>query len=156
MVPLSEPAAEFLKRLRRKSGDHASDTTDEADGAAAEIYRPDQVCIADIPGLVEGAHLNIGLGVRKTHAEFCIKNYAFYIKNDEFYIKNDAFCIKNDAFCIKNDDFCEKHEFLRHVERSAGLVYVVDASAEAPWEELNVLRSELEAYQPGLSGELYH
>ena len=48
-----------------------------------------------------------------------------------------------------------QHSFLRHVERSAGLVYVVDASGgveggeEAlPWEQLRVLRAELEAYQP--------
>ena len=68
-----------------------------------------QLCIADIPGLVEGAHRNVGLG----------------------------------------------HSFQRHVERSAGLVYVVDASGgveggeEAlPWEQLQVLRAELEAYQP--------
>jgi len=31
------------------------------------------------------------------------------------------------------------------------LVYVVDLSADAPWEELGILREELEKYQPGMS-----
>ncbi|CAA7268771.1 unnamed protein product [Cyclocybe aegerita] len=43
------------------------------------------------------------------------------------------------------------HAFLRSIERSLALVYVVDFSAEAPWEELAVLREELENYQPGMS-----
>jgi GTP-binding protein len=43
------------------------------------------------------------------------------------------------------------HSFLRSIERSLALVYVVDLSGPEPWEELRVLRDELEAYQPGMS-----
>ena len=43
------------------------------------------------------------------------------------------------------------HAFLRSMERSPVLVYVVDLSADAPWVELGVLREELEKYQPGMS-----
>ncbi|KAJ3126778.1 GTPase of the mitochondrial inner membrane that associates with the large ribosomal subunit [Nowakowskiella sp. JEL0407] len=63
--------------------------------------------IADIPGIVRGAHGNIGLG----------------------------------------------HTFLRHIERSKVLIYVVDVSAEKPWEDWMVLRDELELYLSGLSSK---
>ncbi|RDB23319.1 putative GTP-binding protein P8A3.11c, mitochondrial [Hypsizygus marmoreus] len=43
------------------------------------------------------------------------------------------------------------HSFLRSMERSLALVYVVDLSGPAPWNELAVLRDELEKYQPGMS-----
>lgn len=43
------------------------------------------------------------------------------------------------------------HDFLRHIERSKLLVYVVDLSARDPARDLAVLRAELEAYKPGLS-----
>jgi GTPase len=43
------------------------------------------------------------------------------------------------------------HSFLRSMERSLALVYVVDLSGPAPWEELRILREELDAYQPGMS-----
>ncbi|KAJ7158742.1 GTPase [Mycena filopes] len=43
------------------------------------------------------------------------------------------------------------HSFLRSIERSLALAYVVDLSAPAPWDELIVLRDELEKYQPGMS-----
>lgn len=43
------------------------------------------------------------------------------------------------------------HSFLRSIERSQALVYVVDLSGPAPWDELHVLQNELEAYKPGLS-----
>ena len=43
------------------------------------------------------------------------------------------------------------HSFLRSMERSLALVYVVDLSSRAPWDELRVLRDELEAYQHGMS-----
>lgn len=43
------------------------------------------------------------------------------------------------------------HSFLKSLERSPALVYVVDLSTENPWEELRVLREELEKYQPGMS-----
>ncbi|KAF9224949.1 GTP-binding protein Obg/CgtA [Gyrodon lividus] len=43
------------------------------------------------------------------------------------------------------------HSFLRSIERSHALVYVVDLSGPAPWDELSVLRGELEKYQPGMS-----
>jgi GTP-binding protein len=70
------------------------------------------ITVADIPGLIEGAHKNRGLG----------------------------------------------HNFLRHIERCAAFIYVVDLSAGLgnrpgirPWKALEVLKAELEAYLPGLS-----
>ncbi|KAI0031504.1 GTPase [Vararia minispora EC-137] len=43
------------------------------------------------------------------------------------------------------------HSFLRSMERSSALVYVVDFSGPAPWDQLTVLRDELEKYKPGMS-----
>ncbi|KIK82016.1 hypothetical protein PAXRUDRAFT_154750 [Paxillus rubicundulus Ve08.2h10] len=43
------------------------------------------------------------------------------------------------------------HSFLRSIERSHALVYVVDLSGPAPWEELSILKGELEKYLPGMS-----
>ncbi|TFK31864.1 GTPase [Crucibulum laeve] len=45
------------------------------------------------------------------------------------------------------------HSFLRSMERSLALVYVVDLSGPSPWEELSILREELEKYQPGMSAK---
>ena len=61
--------------------------------------------MADIPGLIEGAHKNVGLG----------------------------------------------HKFLRHVERSRMLVYVIDLAGKAPWKDFQTLQFELEAYSSGLT-----
>ncbi len=71
------------------------------------IDYPDKytLTLADIPGLIKGAHRNVGLG----------------------------------------------HRFLRHIERSKMLVFVIDLAGEAPWTDLSVLESELEAYKPGLT-----
>lgn len=43
------------------------------------------------------------------------------------------------------------HDFLRHIERSKVLTYVVDLSGNDPVKDLQVLRTELEEYKPGLS-----
>ncbi|PSR90071.1 GTP-binding protein OBGM precursor [Actinidia chinensis var. chinensis] len=71
------------------------------------------VTVADIPGLIRGAHENRGLG----------------------------------------------HAFLRHIERTKVLAYVVDLAAALdgrkgipPWEQLRDLVLELEFYREGLSG----
>jgi len=45
------------------------------------------------------------------------------------------------------------HSFLRSMERSLALVYVVDLSGSSPWNELRTLRDELEKYQPGMSSK---
>jgi GTP-binding protein len=44
------------------------------------------------------------------------------------------------------------HSFLRSMERSHALVYVIDLSGPAPWDELRMLREELEKYNVGMSG----
>ncbi|KAG8770577.1 GTPase of the mitochondrial inner membrane that associates with the large ribosomal subunit [Ceratobasidium sp. 428] len=42
------------------------------------------------------------------------------------------------------------HSFLRSIERSLVLIYVLDLSSPEPWNDLRILHDELEAYQPGL------
>lgn len=68
-----------------------------------------KITLADIPGLIDGAHLNVGLG----------------------------------------------HYFLRHIERTKLLVYMVDAAGvdgRDPIDDLRILKNELEEYMEGLSG----
>lgn len=64
--------------------------------------------IADIPGLIDGAHANVGLG----------------------------------------------HAFLKHIERTHVLAYVLDMAGvdgRTPWEDFRHLQAELELYMKGLS-----
>jgi GTP-binding protein len=73
------------------------------------IQRPDasRILVADIPGLIENAHLNKGLGI----------------------------------------------SFLRHIERSSALVFVIDISGiegRDPLEDYRVLQRELKAYRSTL------
>ena len=67
-----------------------------------------KVTVADIPGLIDGAHLNKGLG----------------------------------------------HYFLRHIERTKILIYLVDlggVDGRDPNDDVRILKNELEAYMEGLS-----
>jgi GTP-binding protein len=67
-----------------------------------------KMSMADIPGLIEGAHDNIGLG----------------------------------------------HAFLKHIERTHVLVYVLDTAGvdgRTPWDDFVHLQNELELYMKGLS-----
>ncbi|MDF2578320.1 MAG: obg [Chlamydiales bacterium] len=71
-----------------------------------------KVLIADIPGIIEGASENRGLGF----------------------------------------------EFLRHIERTKGLLYVIDAAGmdgRSPIDDFKVLRNELEKYNPELLNKPY-
>lgn len=68
----------------------------------------ERILVADIPGLIEGAHDNVGLG----------------------------------------------HAFLRHIERTSVLCYVLDmggVDGRDPLDDLDALKNELELYMPGLS-----
>lgn len=78
--------------------------------AVAAAAKENRLMIADLPGLIKGASLNIGLG----------------------------------------------HEFLRHAERCTALVYVVDVSPSRPepWQDIAVLKDELEQYRTGLSNKV--
>ena len=67
-----------------------------------------RMTIADIPGIIDGAHQNVGLGF----------------------------------------------EFLRHIERSKVLAFVLDMGYSTdgyPWKELTSLKRELDYYRPGLT-----
>ena len=63
-----------------------------------------QFTVADIPGLIKGAHKNVGLG----------------------------------------------HAFLKHIMKSSIIGYVIDASLDEPWNDLQDLMSELEMFSPDL------
>ncbi len=65
-------------------------------------HRP--IIIADIPGLIKGAHQGVGLG----------------------------------------------HKFLRHIERTSVLVYLIDGSGENPLADLRVLETELSEFREEL------
>ncbi len=64
--------------------------------------------VADIPGLIEGAHEGKGLG----------------------------------------------HQFLRHIERTRALAYILDITDNDPNDQLKTLQSELKEYSPALATKL--
>jgi GTP-binding protein len=67
--------------------------------------RGGRIVMADIPGLIEGASLGAGLGLR----------------------------------------------FLRHVERTKILVYVIDGTAADPWTDLAIVQGEVERFSADLA-----
>ncbi|KAI0306128.1 hypothetical protein B0F90DRAFT_1923774 [Multifurca ochricompacta] len=73
--------------------------------------------------------------------------------DDERSIEAFRFTIADNPGLIENasDNVGLGHSFLRSMERSLALVYVVDLSGPAPWDELYMLREELEKYKPGMS-----
>jgi GTP-binding protein len=84
-----------LTRARPKVGDYPFTTLSPNLGVLR--YGGRDIVLADIPGLIEGAHMGKGLG----------------------------------------------HDFLRHIERTKVLLFLVDASEEAPEESLKTLKTEL-------------
>lgn len=70
----------------------------------AEFEDFSKILIADIPGLIKGAHLNKGLGI----------------------------------------------SFLKHIERTSILLFVIDSSSEDPLLDFNTLVDELKAYNKSL------
>jgi len=95
-----------LTHARARVGDYPFTTLSPVIGTLP-LSDSEKIIVADIPGLIEGAHEGAGLGI----------------------------------------------DFLRHVERTRLLVFVIDVSPEAspePDEALRVLRSELGHYRKDL------
>ncbi len=91
-----------------KIGNYPFTTLEPVLGVVAVPGTEDSYVVADIPGLVEGAHEGVGLG----------------------------------------------DEFLRHIERTRVLLYVVDGSGQegrTAVEDYQTLRRELAAYQPEMA-----
>ena len=100
-----------ISRAKPKVG-HYAFTTLRPNLGKLEFEDYFSITVADIPGLIKGAHKNVGLG----------------------------------------------HDFLRHVERTKVLAFVIDLSGGSgnnagspPWIQFEDLKFELEMYQPGLS-----
>lgn len=82
-------------------------TTLEPHLGVARLSKDRSLVVADIPGIIEGAHEGKGLGLR----------------------------------------------FLRHIERTRILAYMIPVDCEDPSAEYQLLRSELEEYSPELAGK---
>ena len=95
-----------ISRAKPKVADYPFTTLSPVLGVVS--HRDEEFVVADLPGLIEGAHRGAGLG----------------------------------------------HRFLKHVERTQGLVHVIDAG-QAPrriLEAYRTVKDEMELYQPGLAG----
>lgn len=101
-----------LSAATPKIGNYPFTTLEPMLGVVAVPGSEDAFVMADIPGLVEGAHEGVGLG----------------------------------------------DEFLRHIERTRVLLYVLDGSGQegrSPEQDLHVLRREISLYRPELADRPY-
>lgn len=94
-----------LTKARPKVGDYPFTTLSPNLGVLR--YGDRDIVMADIPGLIDGAHQGKGLG----------------------------------------------HEFLRHIERTKVLLFLLDAAHPEPAETLAVLRREMALYSPALAAK---
>ncbi|MBI5420507.1 MAG: GTPase ObgE [Deltaproteobacteria bacterium] len=94
-----------ISRAKPKIADYPFTTLSPVLGVVT--HRDEEFVVADLPGLVEGAHKGAGLG----------------------------------------------HRFLKHVERTEGLIHVLDAShpPEKVAEAFRIVREEMEKFRPELS-----
>ncbi len=95
-----------ISRARPKIADYPFTTLSPVLGVVT--HRDEEIVVADLPGLVEGAHQGAGLG----------------------------------------------HRFLRHIERTLGLVHVLDGSQppERIAQDFRIVREELAKFRPPLDG----
>ena len=94
-----------LTKARPKIGDYPFTTLSPSLGVLR--YGDRDIVLADIPGLIDGAHQGKGLG----------------------------------------------HEFLRHIERTKVLLFLLDATQPAPIETLVTLQRELVLHSPALAAK---
>ena len=99
-----------LSAATPRIGDYPFTTLEPQLGVVRVPGTEEAFVLADIPGLVEGAHRGVGLG----------------------------------------------DEFLRHIERTRVLLYVVDGSGQegrSPLDDLDILERELALYRPEMAGK---
>lgn len=88
---------------------------------------------------LHGLHIGVEEGARRPrHGRTIHEVFRFTIADNPGLIANAS------------ENVGLGHGFLRSIERARALAYVVDLNGERPWDELGVLRDELESYKTGL------
>lgn len=98
-----------LSAARPKIADYEFTTLEPMLGVVS-VSEYQSFVMADIPGIIEGAHIGKGLG----------------------------------------------HRFLRHIQRTSILLYIIDVAAEDPLEAYHTLRSELYQYDSFMDKKPFH
>jgi GTP-binding protein len=87
------------------------------------------------------------------YADMPTRNQILHAQDGYEQVESFRFTIADNPGLIEDasDNVGLGHSFLRSMERSHALVYVVDLSGPAPWDELRMLQEELEKYKCRMS-----
>jgi len=87
------------------------------------------------------------------YADMPTRNQILHAQDGHEQVESFRFTIADNPGLIEDasDNVGLGHSFLRSMERSHALVYVVDLSGPAPWDELRMLQEELEKYKCRMS-----
>jgi hypothetical protein len=86
------------------------------------------------------------------YADLPTRNQISHAQESHEQVEAFKFTITDNPGLIEDasDNVGLGHSFLQSRERSHALVYVVDLSGPAPWDELRMLQEELEKYKCGM------